>query len=565
MTDVRPQPLIPGLAGLGVELLPSSDGRPSRKVGVMVAALAAGLADPSADARREAAAKAAFAEKFGALAQDKAGFHDFMKQVFGDNYDVAKAESFRQAALKGDFSWLPPVKFVDSATLNGANGAYDQSTGTVLLNEELSPSLAAETYVEEAAHHLDAQLNKTDTKGDEGELFRRLISGENLSAAQIQEIRDENDKGVITVDGRQIEVEFWNPFKAIGKAIKSVGKAIGKAVEGVVEGIGSAIKGVGKGIGQFFTGIGQGIGGFFGNLFKGRIGDAFGALWSGLDTAFIKSSRSILEGVWTGAEQIVSGATHLIPFVGKYVRKATDRIMDAGRSLVTGAFDVASSAVRNVVEGGGQFLGGLGKFFTGDFKGGLKDMGVGLLKTFVQTPIDALLLGLGKGVSAIQTLVGLEPVGRKLTDEEIRVLRQVYGDSIDYDQVRIKEGFSGIWSANDRAFVHGNTVYMKDNVIDEHLLVHEMAHVWQFQNGGSDYMSEALTSQWWGNGYDWEKSVPGTPFEELEPEQQAELLADAYASGFFDGTGKRFIRGGVDYTDYLLDALEKVQSGQGAP
>ena len=74
--------------------------------------------------------------------------------------------------------------------------------GTVLINESLDPSLAASTFVEEAGHHLDTKLNTQDTQGDEGELFRRILSGEKLSPTQVADIRAENDKGIIKVDGK---------------------------------------------------------------------------------------------------------------------------------------------------------------------------------------------------------------------------------------------------------------------------------------------------------------------------------------------------------------------------
>ena len=113
---------------------------------------------------------------------------------------------------------------------------------------------------------------------------------------------------------------------------------------------------------------------------------------------------------------------------------------------------------------------------------------------------------------------------------------------------------------------------MKDSTITPELLIHEMAHVWQHQNGGSDYMSEALWSQEYGHGYDWQASVPGTAWEDLEPEQQAELLEDAYDYGFFTpsdpnfGTFRATIDGvEVDLTDYMNDVLSKVRSGAGAP
>jgi hypothetical protein len=504
---------------------------------------------------RESAAQQVFMEKFGALAEDRAGFHAFMASVFGAGYDREAAEALRQRTLAGDSSWLPPIRFVGADTLGGANGAYDREAGVVYLNRALDPATAAETYVEEVGHHLDTRLNRTDTAGDEGELFRRRLGGERLSAAEEARIRAENDHGTIVVDGREVEVEFWNPISAIGDAVSSV-----------VDAIGSAAKGVAKATEHFFGGLAEGVGGFFDNLFSGRVGDAFGALWRGLDRALLQSARSLLAGGWDAVEGLVHGFTQLFPdSVAGGMRAVTDRVMDAGRSLVTGAFDVVHGAIRDVAEGAGRFVGGVGRFFSGDFGGGLKDMGLGLLQATGQAVADAALLGLGKGVSAIQTLLGLEAPGRRLTAEEISVLRRVYGDSIDYDQVRIKEGGAGLFSLNDRPFAHGNTIYMKGNTIDEGLLVHEMAHVWQFQNGGTDYMSEALFSQQWGHGYDWRASVPGTPFAELEPEQQAELLEKAYSSGYLTGGADRFVYDGVDYTDYIERALADVRAGRGAP
>ena len=74
--------------------------------------------------------------------------------------------------------------------------------------------------------------------------------------------------------------------------------------------------------------------------------------------------------------------------------------------------------------------------------------------------------------------------------------------------------------------------------------------------------------------YDWEPSVPGTPWHRLEPEQQAQFLEDAARYGTFDrghpNHGQFFadVDGdGVDedLTDYLRAALDQVQRGAGAP
>src|SRR5688572_2732103 len=76
-------------------------------------------------AGRSADVQATFRQQFGELAADPKKFHDTLRTVFGEGYDAKQAESYRQKALAGDFSWLPPVKWVSAETLQGANGAYD--------------------------------------------------------------------------------------------------------------------------------------------------------------------------------------------------------------------------------------------------------------------------------------------------------------------------------------------------------------------------------------------------------------------------------------------------------
>lgn len=412
-------------------------------------------------------------------------------------------------------------------------------------------------------------------------------------------MRAENDHGVIRVRGKEVEVEFWNPFKAIGKAVKSVGSAIGKAarsvggaVASVARSVGGAVATVARGVGgavaaaarsvwngveslargvaggaiSFFGGVAGAVGGFFGNVFQGRIGDALDSLVGGLERAFLDAPSRILHGLLAGAENLLDGATRLFGPLGEPMRAVTARIFDAGRSVVTGLHDAARGVVRNVIEGVGTVAGGVVKIFTGDFSGGFEDLGMGLVKTFLQTPADAILLAGGKAVSAVQALLGIEPPGRKLRDDEIAALRSVYGDSIDYSAIRIKEGSAGLFSLNERPFTHGDTIYLKGHAATPELLVHEVAHVWQHQNGGTDYMSEALWAQKFADAYDWRKGLDaGKSWRELDPEQQAELLEDGFASGYFANPAAGFVAGGVDYTAQLEAAWRDVRAGRGAP
>ncbi|MGE6761026.1 hypothetical protein ACQKGO_23610 [Corallococcus interemptor] len=526
---MRIQPRVPpqeprkGLAA-GTARTNTAQGTPARAP--EVAARRAGFSEQSAFVSKQPDVQSTFKREFGAMASDKQKFHETMRTVYGEGYDAAKAEQFRQQALKGDFGWLPPVRTVSAETLGGANGAYDAESGTVLINESLDPSLAASTYVEEAGHHLDTKLNTEDTQGDEGELFRRILSGEKLTPKQVADIRAENDKGTIVVDGKAKEVEFWNPFKALGDAAK----AVGNAVTGAAKAVGGAVSSAANWVGNTVTGAAKAVG--------GAVSSA--ASWVG----------GAAKTVWSG------------------VKNVANRMGDGIRGLVTGAISTVVGAVRNVGEGIGTFFGGIGKLFQGKFGEGFKQMGLGLLKAVVQTPVDALLMMGGRALSAIQTLIGVEPPARKLSDSEIATLKSVYGDSIDYSQMRIKEGNSGLFSTTGRAFTHGNTIYIppENMPLTPDLLVHESAHVWQHQNGGTDYMSEALVAQHIGDGYDFEKGLDaGKAWSELNPEQQAEFLQQAQLAGYFANPAGGFHFNGKDYTAQIEAAIAQVRAGKGAP
>jgi len=171
-------------------------------------------------------------------------------------------------------------------------------------------------------------------------------------------------------------------------------------------------------------------------------------------------------------------------------------------------------------------------------------------------------------VSAIQTVVGLEAPGRGLTADEIAMLRPVYGDSIDYQSVRVKVGPRGILEKFGRTkdcagVTVGNTIYLKSGKDrDSGLLVHEMAHVWQYQNGGTH-------DAWAKVDYNFARSVPGTPWEGLLFEQQAQILQRAFEQGYFKNGGKfSWDTNGdgraEDLSDYLRAALGQVAAGQGA-
>jgi len=99
--------------------------------------------------------------------------------------------------------------------MNGADGAYASSTQNIYLSNALFKSGAAPVdsvfgvagvLVEETFHWLDDRVG-TDTQGDEGEFAKDLLFGVNLSNTELTRIKQEDDRGVITVNDQSVFVE----------------------------------------------------------------------------------------------------------------------------------------------------------------------------------------------------------------------------------------------------------------------------------------------------------------------------------------------------------------------
>lgn len=134
---------------------------------------------------------------------------------------------------------------------------------------------------------------------------------------------------------------------------------------------------------------------------------------------------------------------------------------------------------------------------------------------------------------------------RRLTADEIAYAREVFGDSIDYEPILITRD-SMMSTGSPKAI--GNTIHLVSRWGDDifepgrgmaltdrgrELLIHEMGHVWQYQNGGFAYVGESLRAQLGAllgkgdrNGaYEWRAAHDaGLPWQTWNPEQQAEAI-----------------------------------------
>jgi len=130
---------------------------------------------------------------------------------------------------------------------------------------------------------------------------------------------------------------------------------------------------------------------------------------------------------------------------------------------------------------------------------------------------------------------------RPLSSAELADAKAIFGSSLDYSKIVVDGGSVASLGASRTI---GNTVHLTPDLFapgssdttteGRRTLVHELTHVWQYQHDGWTYAPKALWAQAKAavkgdrNGaYDWEPLVKkGIPFEEWNPEAQAEAVED---------------------------------------
>lgn len=171
----------------------------------------------------------------------------------------------------------------------------------------------------------------------------------------------------------------------------------------------------------------------------------------------------------------------------------------------------------------------------------------------------------GKVVALGQAVVGIHRRQRALDDAERLLLSSVFGSSVDLRAVRVQPGHAGVFSANARPFTLGATIYLKE-CQGPAILVHECAHVWQYQHLGSRYTFDALRAQHQlkERAYRWvdELGRGRQHWREFNREAQAQFLEDIvdHERGFFVDEGVRFRFKQVDYTDLARVTVAEIRA-----
>lgn len=124
---------------------------------------------------------------------------------------------------------------------------------------------------------------------------------------------------------------------------------------------------------------------------------------------------------------------------------------------------------------------------------------------------------------------------RPLSESELALLSPLYASSVDFKKIRIKYGgpltwiFPGVTIGNTISFP--KHAYDEQDRKDQALLVHEVCHVWQYQNFGIRYIPRSLWELLTQRDayvihYEASKS-----FRDYDVEEQCEIMAEYFLSG----------------------------------
>jgi hypothetical protein len=127
-------------------------------------------------------------------------------------------------------------------------------------------------------------------------------------------------------------------------------------------------------------------------------------------------------------------------------------------------------------------------------------------------------------------------LNRPLTSGEVALACSVFGDAIDYSQVRLFKGKWWPFHPRNAAMAPTGDIYFhpdggvwsddfsKETLSRQGFFIHEMTHVWQTQTRGRFYLP-LMRHPFCRYSYELK---PGKPFERYGLEQQAEIVTHVF-------------------------------------
>ncbi|MFI0607105.1 MAG: DUF4157 domain-containing protein [Anaerolineae bacterium] len=360
---------------------------------------------------------------------------------------------------------------------------------------------------------------------------------------------------------RRSEDEDGNDVPLQAKA-ESGGLTVSHAVEGQI----AALRGGGQPLPEATR-----------SFFEPRLGFALSKVRVHSNSQAAETARAVNARAFTVGRDVVFGAGEYAPGTTEGRRLLAHELVHVTQQVNSVPSEMTSgSAVRGTIRR--SLLGGIVGGVTGA-------VGGAVVGGILGGPFGAVAGGIIGAVGGAAVGDTASTRSRALTQPETDYATEIYGDSVNYSVITITRD-SLISTGAPKTL--GNTIHLRSQwggdifQSDEsmalthkglELLIHEMGHVWQYQNGGLAYIGDSLWAQLRGAlgsgsrdaAYAWrEAHNAGTPWEEWNPEQQAEAIEE------YNKALRRAKDGTATSANFTLMTtlepyMEKVRRGEGAP
>ncbi|MEY2521167.1 MAG: hypothetical protein QOF24_2926 [Verrucomicrobiota bacterium] len=337
-----------------------------------------------------------------------------------------------------------------------------------------------------------------------------------------------------------------------------------------------------------------------------RLGHEFGRVRIHADQKAAASAKALNASAYTVGREVVFGEGQYAPqspagrrlIAHELTHVVQQKSADAAPPVRLAAADTASERSAAAMEGrtfesqtdslrsqgNGEVLPGrtVQRSLLGGILGGLAGAAGGaLIGGLLGGPIGAVVGGVAGLIGGALLADKATTRSRKLTAAEITYAKEIFKDTVDYSEITItrdsmistgapKTIGDTIHLRSDWGHFKGDTLDLTNEGMET--LIHEMGHVWQYQNGGLAYIPESLWAQLKGAikggsrdaAYNWrEAEKAGIPWEKWNPEQQAAAIEDynRLLRKSKDGTATV---GELSELATLLPYMQKVWKRQGA-
>jgi hypothetical protein len=256
------------------------------------------------------------------------------------------------------------------------------------------------------------------------------------------------------------------------------------------------------------------------------------------------------KAAWGGIKKVGKAAWAGLEKVGGWIKTGAEKVWMAAKWVGRQLWDKITGVFGRIARWVTKLPARIGRLFAGLWEGlvSLKpwslawwkslakvDTWLGFLSWLGARAVDLLeILGLGEAYETLMDFVKFNT--RSMTSEEVAKASGVFGATVQFNLVRIDErAFIGP-SWTDREYTSFHTISGWGAISDD-TLIHELAHVWQYETSGAIYMPQAIHAQIkrGAGAYDYggvanlqAKKTAGQGIKAFNREEQAQIVQDFY-------------------------------------